>query len=157
MTIEKTRPRGILIKEAAGSKKGFRIDGKQGEQVHGTVSLTGRQKFDPVLLGRSLYKIALGIICWTNSAECALQDRYDAARTFVSGKSYFPNNLLIQGSNCTPCSTVEGQHIMTNPGTLFVIKIFGLPFLFNIEPEPLVQMNAELEKLGMQCFSLSGT
>jgi len=156
MTVEKTRPRRLLIKEASGSKKGFKIDGKQGEQVRGTVSLTGRQKFDPVLLGRSLYKIALGIICWTNGAEFALQNRYDAARTFVLGKSCFPNNLLIQGNNCTPCSTVEGQHIAMNPGTLFVIKIFGLPFLFNIEPEPLLQMNAELEKLEMQCFSLSG-
>jgi hypothetical protein len=155
-TIEKTRPRGILIKEATGSKKGFKIDGKQGGQVNGTVSLTGRKKFAPVMLGRSLYKIALGIVCWTNGAEFVLQDKYDAARAFVLGKSYFPNNLLIQGENCMPCATVEGQHFTANPGTLFVIKIFGLPFLFNLEPEPKVQMNAELEKMGMQCFSLSG-
>lgn len=156
MTIEKNRPRGILIKGPSGSQKGFKIEEKNGDYVHGTISLTGRQTFDPVMLGRSLYKIALGIICWTNGAEFALHHKYDAARAFILGKSYFPNSLFIEGNNCTPCSKVECQHFTANPGTLFIIKIFGLPFIFNLEPEPLIQMNAELEKMGMQCFSLSG-
>jgi hypothetical protein len=155
MTIEKTRPRGILIKEADGSKRGFKVDSKQSDKVRGTLSVTGRQKFDPVMLGRSLYKIALGIVCWTNGSEFVLQEKYAAARAFVLGKRGFPNSLLIQG-NCTPSPNVEGQHFITNPGTLFVIRIFGLPFIFNLEPQPVVQMNAELEKMGMQCFSLSG-
>lgn len=131
MTIEKTRPRGILIKEAIGSKKGFKIEGKQGCHVHGTVSLTGRRKFDPVMLGRSLYKIALGIVCWTNGAEFVLQDKYNAARAFVLGKSYFPNNLLIQGKNCKPCSTVEGQHFTANPARAHCLSSKFLGCLFS--------------------------
>lgn len=153
ITVEKTHPRKIFIKQPHSSNKGFSIK-ENGEKVHIYMKTIGRKKFNPILLGRSLYKIALGIICWRNGATMALNKRYDMAREFILGKRSFPNNLFMS-KNCVPCSEIEGTHFISDPGTLFIMKIFGITFLFNLEPEPLIQMNSMLKEIGMQCFPLS--
>lgn len=153
MTIEKTQPRKIFFDIHANSKKYFDVNTIEGIS-HIRINTIGRTKFNPQLLGRALYKIALGIICWENGVNVALDSRYDMARKFILGQSVFPNNLII-GSECTPCETIEGMHFIGDTGTIFEIKIFGLPFLFNIEPEPIIQINPELEKLKATIFSLS--
>jgi hypothetical protein len=153
MIVEKTHPRGILIKQSSDDKKGFKVK-ENGEIVNINVKTIGREKFNPQLLGRSLYKIALGVICWRNGVQIALDKRYDVAREFILGKRSFPNNLLIS-RNCVPCPEIEGTHFILESGTLFILKIFGITFLFNLEPEPLIQMNSMLKEMDMQCFPLS--
>ena len=114
----------------------------------------GRTKFKPQLLGRSLYKIALGLLCWQHGPALALNNKYDLARTFVLGKSGFPNNLIM-GSEIKPCNHIEGTHFLMNPGTPFEFNIYGFPFLLNLEPEPVLQMTPELKTLKFKLFSLS--
>ncbi|MDP2168092.1 MAG: HNH endonuclease [Thermodesulfovibrionales bacterium] len=153
MAIEKISPREIIIKQN-NPKFGLNME-ETGEHVRGTLSMQGRKKFDPKLLGRSLYKIALGIICIRNGLPMALDCRYDTARDFILGKRSFPNNLFIS-KQCTPCGHIEGTHFILNPGTPFIMNIFGVAFLFNLEPEPLMKIDNELDKENFQRFSLSG-
>jgi hypothetical protein len=153
MTIEKRNPRGILITQHSASQKGFVVR-KDKDQVKINMTTLGRKNFDPQMLGRSLYKVALGIICWTNGAQMALDKRYDTAREFILGKRPFPNSLLIS-KHCVPSPKIEGTHFILNSGTPFEMKIFGIVFFFNLESEPVIQTNPELENMSMQCFSLS--
>ena len=153
MTIEKQHPRGILITQPYASQEGFVVR-EDKDKVKINMTTIGRKKFDPQMLGRSLYKVALGMICWTNGAQMALDKRYDAARDFILGKRLFPNYLLIS-KHCVPSPKIEGTHFILTPGTPFKMSIFGLVFFFNLESEPVIQMNPDLEKMDMQCFSLS--
>jgi hypothetical protein len=153
MTIEKTSPRKIFFNQTTGKRKNLAFKEVDGE-LRGNISLTGRKKFNPKRLGQSLYKIALGIICWKHGTEIALEERYDLSREFILGKRSFPNNLFIS-KNCTPCPEIEGTHFFLNPGTLFIMNIFGITFAFNLEVEPILQKTPLSETMEMQCFSLS--
>jgi hypothetical protein len=152
LRIEKKGPREIFIKQH-NPRMGLTME-EQSDHVEGTLSLQGRKRFDPKLLGRSLYKIALGVICAYNGVPMALHRKYNIARDFILGKRLFPNNLLIS-MNGTPCGDIEGIHYLWNPGTPFSIKIFGVTFLFNLEPEPVLKMSEELHRMKFQCYSLS--
>ncbi|MBI2471035.1 MAG: hypothetical protein HYV59_07310 [Planctomycetes bacterium] len=152
MAVEKTHPRKINFKLQSGSKKGFIVkDIKDG--VHITINTLGKTPFDPLILARSLYKIALGVLCLKNGVNVALNEKYNKARNFVLGKRSFPNNLLMS-CECTPSPVIEGCHIIAKPGTIFTIQIFGITFIFNLETEPVIQMNPDFEKLNFRCFSL---
>jgi hypothetical protein len=153
VTIEKISPREIFI-TSHNPKMGLDME-ENGSQVRGTLQMQGRKKFDPELLGRALYKIALGIVCNLNGISMALDSRYDTAREFILGKRSFPNNLFIK-KVATPHAKISGEHHILEPGTFFKIDIFGITFGFNLEPEPLVEFPDEiLDKLGFECFSLS--
>ena len=150
--IQKTGPREIVINQH-NPKIGLNME-ENSEHVRGTLSMQGRNIFDPKILGRSLYKIALGIICLRNGLPMALDCRYNTARDFIFGKRSFPNYLFIS-KKCTPCGHIEGTHSILNPGTPFKINIFGVTFHLNLEPKPLMKMDNELDKENFQRFSLS--
>lgn len=152
MAVEKTHPRKINFKLQSGSKNGFVVkDIKDGVNI--TINTIGRTTFDPIILSRSLYKIALGVLCLKNGVNVALNEKYNNARDFVLGKGSFQNNLLMS-CECIPSPVIEGCHIIVNPGTIFTIQIFGITFIFNLETEPVIQMNPDFEKLNFRCFSL---
>jgi len=152
VSVEKISPRELLITRH-NPKMGLDME-ENGEQSKGKLTMQGRMRFDPLLLGRALYKIALGIVCTKNGMPMALDKRYDAARHFVLGKQSFPNNLFMK-RECIPCGHIEGEHHILDPGTFFKISIFGIAFGFNLEPEPFLEMIDELDEMGIQCFSLS--
>jgi hypothetical protein len=154
LTIEKTHPRKIRIIAQSGSKKTF-IDKSTNDEAKFTINTIGCRPFNPVHLARSLYKIALGLICFKNGPELALHERYDLARNFVIGKvKTFPNNLLLT-EKCEPSPYVGGSHYLLQPsGTLFIVKIFGITFLFNLEANPKIEMNNQLSAMNLKCFSL---
>lgn len=154
LKVDRSHPRKINIKMQSGSNKGFDVKDIGDGECSIKFTAIGRVPFDPKQLGRALYKIALGIVCWANGSNIALDKRYDPARDYISGKSTFPNNLFIS-EECIPCEYIEGQHVIGNPGTSFTMRIFGIIFLFNLEPEPFVPMNEEIEKLKFACHSLS--
>lgn len=153
MTIEKTHPRKINLNVHGNAAKSIKVK-TEGDLSHITLNTVGRSKFKPRLLGRSLYKIALGIVCWQHGPDVALDKKYNTAREFILDKRSFPNNLLV-GSEFKPCEYIEGEHYILKSGTVFGISIFGLPFLFNLEPAPLIEMNSEFDKLNAKLFSLS--
>lgn len=154
LRVERTHPRKVNLIIQSGSKKEF--DVKDIDNGLSSIKFTarGRVPFDPKHLGRALYKIALGIICWKNGLEVALDKKYDLARNYVLEKSSFPNNLFIS-TKCEPCEYIAGEHIIESTGTFFMMNIFGVVFLFNLEPEPLMTTNKEIERLNFACYSLS--
>jgi HNH endonuclease len=152
MTVERTHPRNVDIRIDEKPKSEF--DVKITDQVcKMKFTSIGRTKFNPQLLGRSLYKIGLGIICWSNGVQVALDKQYDTARDFILGKRAFPNNIII-GGECQISDYIRGTHYILNPGTIFEISIFGMGFLFNLESEPTIALTPELEKMHAQLFSL---
>lgn len=152
MTVEKTHPTHIKI--TAKDKSG-RIQNKK-ELGDGWVSwnmnFRGKQ-VNPVRLGRSLYKIGLGFVALDQGLHVVLSTRFDHARDYINGKADFPNNLLIS-TNVRPHPNLRVTHKDLVPGCPFVVDVFGIIFMFNLEKEPLIEPNDDLMKLGFQKFSL---
>ncbi|MFQ5585689.1 MAG: HNH endonuclease [Thermodesulfobacteriota bacterium] len=152
-SVEATAPRKVSINIYSNTKDGFKEE-EVGDETKITFNMTGK-RFDPKKLGGSLYKIALGIICWQNGVEIALDNKYDLARNYILGSDKaFQNNLLIS-SNCTPTSHIEGEHIIGSPGTVFAISIFGVIFIFNLETEPIIQSVPGVKRHNFKCHPLS--
>lgn len=155
ISIEKTQPRKLEFIEQSGAKNSFVVDQKENGTVNIKVNTKGRVPFNPIVLSKSLYKIALGLICWQHGADMALDKRFNTARDFIIGKRLdFPNNLLIS-MTCTPTPLVEGHHNISNPGTVFIMKIFGVILIFNLEEAPLLEMNEHFQALNFKCFALA--
>jgi hypothetical protein len=76
ITIEKIHPRKYNFNVYGNEEKTIIVKTK-GDQPHITINAIGRSRFQPRLLGRSLYKIALGIVCWQHGPEVALEKKYD--------------------------------------------------------------------------------
>jgi len=152
--ITKRHPRKLILEAQSGSKNSF-IDHSTENQAKFTINTVGRNKFDPKMLARSLYKISLGVLCLKYGRESVLDQKYDLARDFILGKSKcFPNSLLLT-ENITPNQHVSCSiYYINNGGTISSFNIFGLKFLLNLEPIPKVEMNEQLMELGAKCFKL---
>lgn len=151
MTIEKTGPRNIEFNQFSKDREGFTYE-EHGNVVKSNLSLKGRTKFNPQQLGRSLYKVALGVVCYEHGRKTALDSRYDKAREYILGKCSFPNNLFIS-KHSVPNAEIRSTHYL-RPGTLFVLEIFGITFSFNLEVAPHLEMHPLLEEMEVQCYSL---
>jgi|WetSurMetagenome_2_1015567.scaffolds.fasta_scaffold01024_5 hypothetical protein len=151
--IQKTAPRHIRFTEPNNANKAFECS-KGNDGVNIRINTTGRKKFDPIMLGRSLYKVALGLFCLQHGHEATLDGKYDMAREYVLGKRLFPNNLLIKRTGI-PIPNLECEHYL-NAGTTFIFNILGVIFFLNLEPEPKVVLSAECEN-DWQIFSLELT
>jgi hypothetical protein len=134
MTIEKTAPRHIRIHDRSAKAPGPPEPQPDGT-VKFTISASGRRPFDPTPLARSLFKIGLGLVAHDAGPEMALDDRYEAARAFVLHGTPIGTELWITASRPHPqLSTwwLPGEH-----GTPVALDIFGVLFVFNLEPYPL--------------------
>jgi hypothetical protein len=150
--IERIGPRDIKI--VAKDKTGNIKDKKPlGNDWYSFRIETRGKTFDPRLLGRALYKIALGLVALEHGNEQACDGRYDAARNFILKGQGFSNNLLI----CTkskPHPQVHAEYLDVPQGTPFAIDIYGLVFLLNLEPSPIMELNEDLIKSHFQSYSL---
>ncbi len=152
MIMEKTHPRHL--KFTAKDKTGRMREKK--DLGDGWVSWqlkTRGKRPDMKKLGRALYKIALGTMALDHGSAKVLDSRYDLARNFIHGKSDFPNNLLIRMSSepHPQFSITYWDHI---EGTPFEIDIYGLSFLINLSPLPLMQVVEPLKELRFEAFPL---
>ncbi len=152
MTVEKTHPRHIQItaKDKSGEMRNKKELGNG--WVSWSMNFRGKQ-MNPIRLGRSLYKIGLGFVAFDQGLDVALSSRFDLARDFINGKTDFPNNLLIS-TNVRPYPKLRVTHKNLVPGCPFVVDIFGVIFMFNLEKEPLIEPNNDLINLGFQKISL---
>jgi len=152
MSLEKTHPRHIIV--TAKDKTGGIKNEKKLED--GTVSFDIEGKMKKVnfnLLGRSLYKIALGMVALADGHEHACDSRFNAARDFIKHGAGINNNFLMRthfephpDGRITPIPSVEG--------TLFAIDLFGLAFIVNLEEMPVLGLNEEAAKFNFESFSL---
>ena len=152
MVVEKTSPRHIRItaKDKSGEMQNIK------EYDDGWISWSMKflgKPLNPIRLGRSLYKIGLGFIALDQGPDVSFSTKFDPARDFISGKTDFPNNLLIN-TNVHPHPNLRVHHKNLPIGSPFVVDIFGVIFIFNLEMEPLIEPNDDLIKLGFQKFTL---
>lgn len=153
MTMKKTAPRHIQItaKNKTGRAKNIRqVDD---EWTAFTLEWRGRKKFNPRLLGRALYKVALGMVALAQGQEVACSSKYNVARQFITKDEGTPNNLLMR-MKAEPHPAVHVAQDSRLPGTAFAIDIFGLMFMLNLEPDPALQLTEELRASHFALYSL---
>jgi hypothetical protein len=106
---------------------------------------------DTTRVARAYVKIALGTVAYDCGAEFALQQCYDPARAFIRGERDFPNSLILKSTG-EPQGRIEVNWLKLQPGTVFIIHIFGLIAVFNLEAEPVTHLPADLDALGFISF-----
>jgi len=152
ISVNKTQPRNVVFtaKDKSGWVKNLKetADG----QVSFSIDVRGK-RFDPKRLGRSLYKIALGMVAFDRGFDAACDTKYNEAREFILRGVDFPNNLLIS-MNGKPNAQVRVMHQELAGGTGFAIDIFGIMFLLNLQPFPVVELRKELEQASFRIFPL---
>jgi len=152
ISIRKTHPRNIVL--TAKDKSGWVKNLKEMEdgQISFSINIKGK-KFDPKMIGRALYKIALGTVAYDQGFEVACDPKFDMARAFILKGEDFPSNLLIL-SNGKPKPEVTVEHQELSDGTPFLIDIFGILFLLNLQPHPCMELNEYLRRTGFKAFPL---
>ncbi|MHB8088852.1 MAG: hypothetical protein ACYDH2_11470 [Anaerolineaceae bacterium] len=150
-SIKKTDPRNIVLTAKDGN--GFRnLKEYDDGQVSFSINFKGKRRFDPKKLGRSLYKIALGMVAFDRGFTAACDTKYDQAREFILYGADFPNNLMIS-MNGKPNAQINVWHQELNGGTGFAADIFGFMFLLNLQPFPIIELREELGA-GFRVFPL---
>jgi hypothetical protein len=90
------------------------------------------------------------MVAFHEEREIVCDSRYDAARAFILRGADFPNNLLMI-NNAKPHSNIRSTYDPALDGTCFRIDIYGLVFLFNLEPLPVLEIPEE--QLAVMNFS----
>lgn len=153
-SIKKTNPRNIVL-TAKDNSSGFKnLKETDNGQVSFTINFTGKRRFYPKDLGRSLYKIALGMIAFDRGFDAACDPKYNEVREFVLRGGDFQNNLMIL-MNCKPNAQISVWHLELNGGTAFAVDIYGFQSFLNLQPFPTVELREELGA-GFRIFPLHG-
>lgn len=152
LAMSKNRPREIQVfsKDRTG-------------QVQKTIDLGGGvvsfkfnivgNPFNHKRLARSFYKIALGTVAYKQGHKRAISNTFDDARAFILGAEGFPNNILLRMTSI-PNPHVQIFYHDLKTGTPFVISIFGVTLMLNLEDMPRLEVNEELSQQQFQAFSL---
>ena len=132
--IERTAPRHIRVRKKTGRPMQAPTEEADGS-VRFSITGTGRRPADPVLLGRALYKVALGLVAHDAGPEAALDPRYDAARAFVlTGQPI--GAYLVMVSTAKPSGQIRTWWQPSDSGTLVALNFFGLQVGVSLEPSP---------------------
>jgi hypothetical protein len=145
MSIKKTRPH--YIKVTAKDETGMPKNEKHlGDDWYSFDLQVKGKPFNPKQLARALYKIALGMAAFDKGYEQAYDSKYDAARNFILKNQDFPNNLILR----TVFQPIHQIHVTSRhdipQGTPFVISIYGIVFMFNLEIKPVMELTKELNQ-----------
>jgi hypothetical protein len=141
--IRKTGPRHIRITTKDKSAEVRNERRLENGMVAFTTTLQGR--FDPIVFARSLYKIALGMVAFKQDPGFARSSRFDRARQFICDGKGFPNNLLMN-TVCQPHHEIRLMYNVLAEGTPFAIDFYGIVFVFNLEPTPVVELNEQIKE-----------
>ena len=76
-------------------------------------------------------------------------------RDFIRKGQDFPNNLLMQ-LECRPHHQCRVAYYDLPEGTSFAIDIYGLTFMLNLEPKPVLELNEILKGAHFALFPLHG-
>lgn len=151
-SMKRTGPKNITIeakdKTARIRNKKVLEDGK----VSFSFKMRG-SKFYPTPIGRALYKIALGMVAFSQGHEKACDPKYNLARGFILGGKEFPNNLIMQ-TNFKTHPQVRITYQDPPEGTPFIIDIFGLIFLINLESAPVIHLDEVINQTQFSLYPL---
>ena len=153
MSIKKTHP--LHIKVTAKDKTAMPKNKKDLDDGWYSFNLQMRGKpYNPKQIARALYKIALGMVAFDKGPEQAYDSKYNAARDFILRDQDFSNNLIMR-TVCQPVPQVQVTAYHDIPeGTLFVISIYGLVFMLNLEVKPVIELTEELNRLNFVSIPL---
>jgi hypothetical protein len=155
MSMERTSPTHIKIsvKDKTG---GIKNKTPMGDDWY-SFSLNVRGK--PVtqksikMLGRALFKIALGIVALSQGREQACSIKYNPARKFILGESNFNNNFFIKLKG-EPHIGGQISYRDFQECTMVAIDIMGILFLLNLEEKPLLEFNESIKPEDFGLYSL---
>ena len=155
MTMERTSPTHIKIfaKEKSGEIKNKTPMGDNWYSF--SLNMRGKpftQK-SVKMLGRALFKIALGIVALSQGREQACIHKYDPARKFILGESDFNNNFFIKLKG-EPHIGGRISYKDFQEGTMVSVDIMGILFLLNLEEKPLLEFNKFIKPEGFGLYSL---
>jgi hypothetical protein len=145
LEIERTGPRALRVtahRRRPGDKPEQLPDGTYSFKMEAT----GRRRFDPISLGRALFKVGLGLVALQAGPAVALQSRYDAARRYVLGSGSVGTHLLIS-SRGMPRGDVRTTINPDASGTPVILDLFGVVLAFALEGVPLGPLPDEAESL----------
>ena len=157
MTMERTSHNHIkiVLKDESG---GIQNKAPLGDDWYSfSMNIRGKsvtQKFIK-MLGRALFKIALGIVALSQGREQACSARYDSARKFILGEGDFNNNFFIQ-NNGKPHAGGRISYKDFEEGTMVAIDIMGIIFLLNLEEKPTLEFNENIKSNEYLLCSLRG-
>lgn len=132
--VEKMKPRELRFISRSG-RDVFEKEKLPDGSIHLTIKATGRRPLDIPRLGRSLFKIGLGLVAHDQGPEYACDGRFDAARNFIRGSGVMPNYLLIS-KNAIPCPMIKTFWQSFDGATVVILNFFGICFAFNLETTP---------------------
>jgi hypothetical protein len=153
-TIEKVKPREIVF--ASKTKRDIFVheqDAPPG-MIRFTTQMHSRRPFDPLPIGRALFKIGLGLVAYDSGVECACDARYDVARGFIAGGNGMPNHLIMETS-VVPNHSLSTAWQVIGPATPVTLDIYGLRLHLNLDATPFPVEGVVLPEGFMQ-FWLGG-
>ena len=151
-SIAKTGPRQITIKPKDKTGHIKTVEQLGDDLYRYNMSFKGK-KLNWALIGRTLFKIGLGMVAMKQGREYACSTRFDAARDFIRGKTNIRNKMLVR-TKSQPHPSVQVVYLDQPEGTPFFIDFFGLAFMFNLEMTPEVVLQEDLVNLNFKLVSL---
>jgi len=142
MKMTKTRSRriDIIAKDKSAKIKKEKVDG----DIYKVRTAFRGGPFNSINISRSLYKIAYETLTLERGKQFVLNKRYDNTREFIRNKIKPYNNLLFS-TNVTPQNILQCIFNIYEKGTLFIVNIYGLLFMLNLENDPPLLLNDELK------------
>lgn len=152
ISVDRTYPRHIVFtsKDKSGE---IRNKKELGEGWYSWNMEFRGKPMNAIRLGRSLYKIGLGFVALNQGRDKALSSRFELARNFIKRDIGFPNDMLIS-TKVQPRPGFRVTYRDLNPGCIFVVDIFGIIFMFNLEDKPLIDPIDDLIEMGFQTLKL---
>jgi hypothetical protein len=133
--IEKTAPREIRVTQKSGKAMPAPVADEDG-LVRFSITGTGTRRADPILVGRALFKIALGLVAHDAGPDAALDPRYDDARAFVLTGTPIATHLAMVTTS-KPEATIRTWWQPSADGTVVVLSLFGFQVGFSLEASPI--------------------
>lgn len=130
--LEKVKPRELRFTSRT-NRDCFATQNHPDGTVRFTFKAVSRKRMDIPRLGRSLFKIGLGLVAHDAGPEYACGSRFDPARDFIFGRGVMPNHLWMS-KTATPVPSISSVWQSIDGGTVVVLVFFGVRFAFNLEP-----------------------
>ncbi|MDQ7818354.1 MAG: HNH endonuclease [Melioribacteraceae bacterium] len=149
MKMIKTRSRriDIIAKDKSAKIKKEKVAG----DIYKVRTTFRGGTFNNVSISRSLHKIAYETLTLERGKDFVLNARYDNTREFIKNKIKPYNNLFFS-TNISPQNILQCIFNINDKGTIFIVNIYGLLFMLNLENDPTLLINDELKGYGYNYF-----
>jgi len=146
VTIDKIHPTVIRIANNSAEAVIKETETLEDGTVKFQVQLTSEDRLDGRKLGRALFKIGLGMLAFLKDADTVRTPQYSAARDFTLHDKPFRNNMLVLRKGQPNLSIRTDIRPVPGEGTMVVVNIWGVIFMFNMEEQPAIVVPEQLKE-----------